>query len=416
VSPSLAPTSLQSHDPIQALFAEARRRRRRIRLTGLALSLALAVAAAVISAAVISHAPKPRDARRGPAGSTGVAGTAAGSPLVAWVDADFRLHLGDLATRTQHVVAEINADPGMPLVQVAGRLYWINQGGGYTQGAFWPTTVEELNLATGKSTDIGPGEFVFPSADGRHLYISQTDNSLAEVPVRGPARQSEELTLPAGWYLPGGYSLAVANGSIVVQSNDDQAIRHPPQIAVWDPRTGLLRVIGKGVSAPWGSPMGAAIGAYTPPRAGYSLLAWMPASCQYPLSCPIKITNTSTLASLTLRSPFPHGFALGGAFSPDGKQLAVFVNRSPGDGGGTAELAIADTATGALRIVASAHYPVGEDIGWARWLPGGNQLIVIGADDPYLISTQTLSARSLGFVHRGAQSINFSVIVIPHRS
>lgn len=411
MSPPVAPPGLQSRDPIQALFAEARRRRRRIRLTGLALSIALAVAI-VISGALTGHPPRPTDAKRGPAGNTGGAEAAAGSPLVAWVDGDFRLHLGDLATRTQHVVTEINADPGMPLVQVAGRLYWINQGGGYVQGAFWPKTVEELNLSTGKSTDVGPGEFVFPSPDGRHLYISQTDDSLAEIPAGGQDGQSEELTLPAGWYLPGGYSLAVANG-IVVQSSDDHAIRHPPEIAVWNPRTGLLRVIGTGVSAAWGPPMGAAIGAYTPRQASYSLLAWMPAGCQYPLSCPIRITNTATLASVTLRSPYRYGFALGGAFSPDGEQLAVFVNRSPGDGGGTADLAIADTATGALRILAPAKFTVGEDIGWARWLPGGNQVIVIGADDPYLVNTRTLSVRSLGFVHHGAQSINFSVIVIP---
>lgn len=266
MTPSVAPPGLQSRDPIQALFAEARRRRRRIRLAGLALSMALAIAAAVISGALISHPPRPTDAKRGPAGHTGVAAPADGPALVAWVDGDFRLHLGDLATRTQHVVTEINADPGMPLAQVAGRLYWINHGGGYVQGAFWPATVEETNLSTGKSTDVGLGEFVFPSADGRHLYISQTDDSLAEIPAGGQDGQSEELTLPAGWYMPGGYSLAVANG-IVVESNDDQAIGYPPEIAVWNPRTGLLRVIGAGVSADWGPPMGAAIGAYTPRQA-----------------------------------------------------------------------------------------------------------------------------------------------------
>jgi hypothetical protein len=411
MSPSLAPPRLHSHSTVQVLFAEARRRRRRIRLAGLALGLALAIAATIVGAASLSHS-SPRDDGPAIAGYAGTSGAAGRSPLVAWVDGKFRLHLGDLAARTQHVVTELNASAGIPLVQVAGRLYWINQGGGYVHGALWPTTVEELNLATGKSTAVGAGEFVFPSVDGRHLYISQTDNSLAEVAAGDPAGQSDELTLPAGWYLPGGYSLAVANG-IVVQSNDDQAIRHPPQIAVWNPRSGLLRVLGYGVSAPWGPPMGAAIGAYTPPDAAYSLLAWMPASCEYPLSCPIRITNTATLASVTLASPFPYGFALGGAFSPDGKQLAVFVNRNPGDGSGTAELALADTRTGALRMVVPVQYPVGEDIGWARWLPGGKQLLVIGADNPYLVDTVKLSARSLSFVHRGAESIDFSAAVFP---
>lgn len=407
----LAPPGLPGRDGVQVLFAEARRRRRRIRLAVLALSSALAIAAILAGAAWLSHSAKPGHAGSGHAGTT-AAGAAARSPQVAWVDQNFRLHLGDLATRTQHVVTEINADAGMPLVQVAGRLYWINQGGGYLQGAFWPTTVEEINLSTGKSTGIGPGEFVFPSVDGRHLYISRTDTSLAEVPVSGPTGRPDELTLPAGWYLPAGYSLAVANG-IVVQSNDERAIGHPAQLAVWNPGTGRLQVIGRGVSAPWGPPLGAVISAYTPPGARYSLLAWMPASCQYPLSCSIRITNTATLASLTLRSPFRYGFALGGAFAPDGRQLAVFVNGGPGDGGGTAELAIADTATGALRVVTAARYRVGEDIGWVRWLPGGQQLIAIGVNDPYLVGALNLSVRPLGFVHGGADGADFSLTVIP---
>ncbi len=247
-----------------------------------------------------------------------------------------------------------------------------------------------------------------------HLYISLTDDRLAEIPVVSQPGQSQPLTLPAGWYLPGGYGLAVADG-IVVQSSDDHARGRPVLIAVWTPRTGQLRVIGAGVSAIWGPPMGAAIGAYTPRRASYSLLAWMPASCRHPLNCPIRITNTATLKSVTLRSPVGRGFALGGAFSPDGRRLAVFVNTDAGDGGGMAELAIADAATGALRVISAARYPVGEDLGWARWLPGGKQLIVIGADGPYLVDTQTLGTRAYSFGRHGAQSINFSATVIPPR-
>jgi hypothetical protein len=52
------------------------------------------------------------------------------------------------------------------------------------------------------------------------------------------------------------------------------------------------------------------IDAYTPPGARYSLLAWTPAGCTQ--HCPVGITNTATLASLTVRSPGRHGFTYSG--------------------------------------------------------------------------------------------------------
>jgi hypothetical protein len=302
------------------------------------------------------------------------------------------------------VVAEADADPSAPLVPFGGHIYWVKLSGGQVDGAFWPRTIEELNLATGKSTDIDPGEFIFPSADGRHLYISQTDTTLAVLPA-GAAGRPAQLTLPAGWYLPGGFSLAVANG-IVVQSNDARALARPAELAVWNPQTGTVTVIGRAV----GNAADSVIGAYTPPGAGYSLLAWMPASCQFP-SCPITITNTTTLASRTLRSPLRYGFVLGGAFSPDGRQLAVFANTSPQAGGQTAELAIISTATGAVRLVPAVRMTVGEDTDWVRWLPRGTRLIVQAVRD-YLVTAATLTTRPFRFTGSG-QDINYSAELIP---
>ena len=80
-----------------------------------------------------------------------------------------------------------------------------------------------------------------------------------------------------------------------------------------------MKIIGRGLDV---------IDAYTPPGARYSLLAWTRRLLQH---CPVGITNTATLASLTVRSPNRYGFAYGGlftsgAFSPDGTRLAVFLN------------------------------------------------------------------------------------------
>ena len=385
---------------VLALFAEARRRRRRIRLTGSIAVVALATVTVALGLAWPRQPPGRSGGSPVPAGGAGAA-PALAMPLLAWVDNNDRVVIGNLATFTRRVVAEVDADPAVPLVSFGGHIYWVKFSGGYVDGAFWPRTIEELNPATGQSTDIGPGEFAFPSAGGQRLYISQTDSTLAELPAGAPGR-SRQLTLPAGWYLPGGLSIAVANG-IVVQSDDSPARTHPPDLAVWNPQTGQVMVIGRAVGA---------IGAYTPRGAAYSLLAWMPANCRFP-SCPVKITNTATLASRTLRSPLRYGFVLGGAFSPDGRQLAVFVNDSPQAGGETAELAIVSTATGAMRLAPQVRMTVGEDADWVRWLPGGTRLVV-QASRNYLVTAATLAARPFRFTG-GGQDVNFSAELIPPR-
>ena len=279
-----------------------------------------------------------------------------------------------------------------PLVQVGGHLFWIDQGGGSADGAFWPRTIEELNLATGKSTDIGPGEFAFLSADGRRVYISRTDTTLAELPAG--ARRPVHAADAAGRLVPAGrFGIAVANG-IVVQSNDAQSPAHPPDLAVWNPRTGRVTVIGR--ASRRRGPQGAAIGAYARPGAGYSLLAWMPASCPVSLPCPITITNTATLASRTLRSPLRYGFVARRRILPRRQATGRLRQRPvPGAGGGTAELALADTTTGALRVVTPARFRVGEDIGWARWLPRRKAAHHHRHRRPVLVSARTLWAGSL---------------------
>jgi hypothetical protein len=418
VSPLLAPPRPAGHatagrppawSTFRALFAEARRRRRRRRLAGAAVSLALA-AGATAFAVTWSHHP-PAALRPDAARSAGPGSNAGRSALVAWVDGNSLLHVGDLGTRIQRVVTEANAEPSTPLVQSGGRIYWVDTAGTYVPSlGHWSQVVQELDLATGKVAMFQPGQWIFPSADGRQLYLSQIDNeSLIEVPAAGSG-VPRHLTLPAGWYLPGGVGTAVAGG-IVVQSHPELAIRHPPVLGIWSTRTGRVQVLGRGV----GADSGAVISAYTPPGAGHSLLAWMPATCRYPVKCAIRITSTSTLASRTLRSPLPYGFALGGAFSPDGSQLAVFVNRRPGTGGGMAQLAIVSTRTGTTRLVPGARFLLGEDIAWARWLPGGKQLIAEGTASDYIVTPATLAARPLRFRHSADGDIGYSAVVIPPR-
>jgi hypothetical protein len=411
---------------VRVLFAEARRRRRWRRLAVAAVSLALAAGATAFAVTWSQHPPAAGP--RADGGRSADPGSNAGRPaMVAWVDGNSLLHVGDLGTRIQRVVTEANAEPPTPLVQSGGRVYWVDTAGSYVPSlGHWSEVVQELDLATGKVAMFQPGQWIFPSVNGKQLYLSQIDNeSLIEVPAAGSGAP-RHLTLPAWWYLPAGVGTAVADGTpvgnraaasgsatdgIVVQSDPELAIRHPPILGIWNTRTGRVTVLGRGV----GADSGAVIGAYTAPGASHSLLAWMPATCRYPVNCAIRITNTSTLASRTLLSPLPYGFALGGAFSPDGSQLAVFVNRSPGTGGGRVQLAIVSTSTGAARLVPGASFVIGEDVAWARWLPGGKQLIVGGVDRVDIVTPATLAARPLRFRHSAGGNIGYSAVIIPPR-
>ncbi len=405
MSRTIAPPRLPAPGPAEALFAEARRRRRRRRLTGLVVTLALAAAAAVAftvarphRAAVVAGA----DGRR-PGAASAPSATLAG--YVAWVDYNRRVHLGDLATGAQRVVARSTANPASPLVQAGGHLYWADYWAGPSGRRI---VVRELNPATGKVRPVGPGQSVFASADGRHVFVAPTDTQVIELPARGSGAR-RELTLPSGWYLPSyGDSLGVARG-ILVQSGG-QTTRPHTIMAVWNPATGALKVIiGRG---PW------VMAAYTPPGARYSLLAWERARCSAGQNCPLKITNTGTLSTVTLRSPLHHGFAGGAAFSPDGKHMAVFAARNS-DGTQAVQLAMASTGTGTVRLAGSMPLAIGCGSGWAVWLPDGRHLLAGAIQASYAVNAATLSARPLYFTHsqdryiETSQDINYSAVLLP---
>ena len=394
---------------VQALFKEARQRRRRRRLAGTAI-VALAAIVAAVSAVTLAHPTSGRDSgRTHPAAA---APATASSVAAVWID-DTGLHVGYLhpgGSLTQRVVAQVNADI-LPLLRAGGRVYWIDPAGTFVPAVgHWSQAVMYLDVSTGAIGIAGPGQTVFLSADGRDLYMSQTATILTEVPVTGGAARS--LTLPQGWYLPGGdglpdlisgEGLATANG-IVVQSQQSPS-PGGLVLGLWNPDRGRVTVIGRAR---------AVIDAYTPPGARYSLLAWLPACRRSPASCAVKVTNTATMSARTVNSPLPGGFAMGGAFSPagtSGARLAVFLNA---DSGTTARLAVVDLATGTVRIAPRLSLPLGEDIAWARWLPGGAHLIAGAATGTtYLIDTATLLARPLVVARGSAADLNYTTAIVP---
>jgi hypothetical protein len=209
--------------------------------------------------------------------------------------------------------------------------------------------------------------------------------------------------LTAGW-LP----IQAAGAIIVYSSTTPDYVRHTARVGLWNASTGRVRVLGRGISI---------FGAYTSAAGRYSLVAWAPDSREYAADDSLRITSTSTGATVTVRSPLHHGFVASGApaFSPGGKQMAIFVRTARlGYSSGLSRLAIVDTSTGAVRLVPGTALYTTEDAFWAIWLPGSQQVLAGAVGSAYLVDAQTLAVRP--FRYFGTSSDGFSAVVLPsHR-
>jgi hypothetical protein len=396
------------HGPdINVLFAEARRRRRRRRLLGAAVSLVLAGAVAIgLIAGSGGHSPAVRggDGRRPPVTAKSQSSRLA-LPAV-WLACldDGNLVIGDPATGALRVGPAIDASSSAPLVSAGGRLYWADAN---TYGA----PIREYDLATGKIRYLPPGEAVFTSADGRHLFIARDSRTLLEMSSDGSGRPVV-LRAPAGWYMSGlgaGWAPEVAAGDVIVSSSGNQD--YVPSTAtegVWNPATGQVRILGAGIGI---------FGVYTPPGARYSLVAWVPPSRGIAQDYSLRITKTSTGLTVVVRSPLPYGFAVGGApaFSPDGTQMAVFVRTARlGSSNGMSQLAIVSTRTGKVQLVPGTRLYTTEDAFWALWLPRSQRILAGAVGSAYAVDARTLTARPFSFLFLPSTD-GFSAVVLSAR-
>ena len=161
---------------IQALFEEARRRGRRRRLTYAAISMILAIAAALGLTVGWQHGDAAQ-AHRGHAPRVGTETPTFTLPTatVAWVDYQGQLHVGQVATRAQHIVASVAALAGIGrLLQADGRLY-----------AAGSAVIRQFNIATGAVRQVARGDGIFASADGQRLYITRNSAGLLEISADG---------------------------------------------------------------------------------------------------------------------------------------------------------------------------------------------------------------------------------------
>jgi hypothetical protein len=134
----------------------------------------------------------------------------------------------------------------------------------------------------------------------------------------------------------------------------------------------------------------------------------------------IRITDTATGSGVTVRSQSRYGFAIGGAFSADGRWLAAFAITGAGSRhvSPQAQLAIVNTRTGRLRVVPGARYQIGAATLWADAIPGGDQILAGGPANAYLVNAGTLAERAVYFLpgdHRTldiSRDVNYSAVVL----
>ena len=162
------------------------------------------------------------------------------------------------------------------------------------------------------------------------------------------------------------------------------------------------------------------IDAVRPPAARGSLLAWVPARCARPVLPDQDHQHPRTVH---------HGGAQPASpwFRRWGRLLARWEEaggvREPerGPSPGSAQPALADTRTGALRLMPGARIQIGAPAAWARWLPDGRHLVAGGLEESHLVDASAMIARPLFFIHdpdhyiEDSQDLNYSAVIVPPR-
>ena len=208
--------------------------------------------------------------------------------------------------------------------------------------------------------DIGAGDDVFAAADGQSIFVV-ADSQLEQRTVQG-------AIIAGPWPIPGGYNLTfpprATSTGVLVEETANAFIR---QLAEWHPSTGEIQPIGS---------HNRLIDTYIAPD-GTTTIARTDCTTNFP--CWLLLTDTSTGQTSRVDSPVPgNGFYGGGAFSPDGSQLAVFIATNRGSVNPAARLGIVDVASGDLRVIDKSDVPVGESYGYASWSPSGSWLFFDG--------------------------------------
>src|SRR3984957_10121936 len=373
----------------QLLFEEARQLRRRRWLAGMAITAFVLIgttAGFVASGGGTGIAPSSPSVPKATPPSVGPNHSVLpGTTEVVWF-ASGGLHLGNPSQGSDRVVAQVNGDP-TPMVSIGSRVYFLERG---IPDVFAPSggnRIAELDTGSGSAHVLGASINLTTTTDGRDLFVALDSRHLVEISPSG-ARLSPVWTVPSGYTLStyaSQHPLAAVAGGIAVES------AHPASpasgayvLAIWYPTRGTIRVLGRDAFV---------IGSYTRPGANHSLLAWVDGSGAGVEVNRLAITDTAAMRTRLVSNPqsgvfssadpqygsevmeFGGNFLGGGAFSPDGRQLAAFVSAFRPHDWPDAQLVLVNPNTGSVQLIANTVVQIGEPEGWAIWSPTGSDLL-----------------------------------------
>ena len=234
------------------------------------------VVSAVLAVTTLGPAsPSPRSSPRTPSLPTGPITDTGVVPQIAWADYFGQLHIGDLAGLTQRVVAQADADPTASLVSLNHSIFWVRAmlpNRNQTADPIPNPMVQGFDTTTGRTFTVASGTQVFGSLDDTFMYIETNNGHLAEYWPNG-ASKDRNLQLPKGWVLTdssllGDPTPVVANGILVesvlaqnglpvhvcsdsvgalcpATTRLQQLSKKPLTLAIWNPTSGHVRVMGK---------------------------------------------------------------------------------------------------------------------------------------------------------------------------
>ena len=232
---------------------------------------------------------------------------------------------------------------------------------------------------------IASGDIVFPSTEDGELFVAKRSSTsphgsdLALIDIDG-------AVLGGPWQLPDGYALT----SPARATSRGLVVRSPTGgLALWNP-------LSDSVAGTFGTG-GLIIDTFT--AADRSLVARTSGSCS-PTECHLSIRDVE--AGTTTEIPAPEGlsgFLGGGAFSPDGSNLAAFGTLDRGAVGGGAgrrmQLVIVDVTSGEATGISKSVDEFGEGYGFATWSRTGRWLFFGGLRMTYLHRIGTHDAIAL---------------------
>ena len=426
-TPPVSPES----DAVQVLFREARQRRRRrwlVAIIAVAAFVLVGTAAGFVASGGGSVPPRSPPIPKATPPTLGPNHSdLRGTTEVVWF-ASGGLHLGNPSRGSDHVVAQVDA-AATRLVSIGSRVYFYERGRPDVSALNGGNRIAELDTGSGRVHFLGAGINLTTTTDGRDLLVALDPTHLVELSPSG-ARLSPVWTVPSGYTLntyASQHPLAAVAGGIAVES------AHPASpasgayvLAIWYPTRGTIRVLGRDAFV---------IGSYTRPGANHSLLAWVDGSGAGVEVNRLAITDTATMRTRFVSNPqsgvfssavaqygsavteFGGNFLGGGAFSPDGRQLAAFVSAFRPHDWPDAQLVLVNPNTGSVQLIANTVIQIGEPAGWATWSPTGGDLFggsyregpVIQA---FALKTGQTRATPLTFDKNAAEDVTSSAVSV----